>query len=407
MAVLCAAWAISSCDRNVPDNGPDNPSDTTQVTPGGDTTGVNPGVESITIDPGTLELTVGQTGQLKALAEPEDVTGYTVVWSSSDESVATVSQDGLVTAVKEGNASITAAVADVSAVASVRVKAKVQLADPEVGDYFYSDGTWSTDLATDKEVIGIVFWTGDPTEDDPSLKREHPDCTHGLVCAVNGEKLTSWQRNYKAYKSDPNMLNLYNGYVSPWIEKNTEYEGILTANSPDYTKYETLKRGYNNTAGLIEFNRQPGNKQWPINVAEDCSDYRKAVPAPSNTSDWYIPSAMELLIMFSEEAESDFTTLGDYTSYELRDLNNMYMINERLEGIEGAQALASVRGVDTDGNPLDMAFYITCCEYPYPKESNHYVYGLGVSDYISVMTTEPKASTVGLINDVTRFILAF
>ena len=62
---------------------------------------------SITISDETLNLIVGETGELTAEILPEDAFDKTVVWTSSDESVATV-DDGKVTAVKAGTANITA-----------------------------------------------------------------------------------------------------------------------------------------------------------------------------------------------------------------------------------------------------------------------------------------------------------
>jgi uncharacterized protein YjdB len=57
------------------------------------------------LDKDTLALTVGgETGSLSATTVPD---GETVDWSSSDEAVATV-EDGVVTAVGAGTATITA-----------------------------------------------------------------------------------------------------------------------------------------------------------------------------------------------------------------------------------------------------------------------------------------------------------
>ena len=55
-----------------------------------------------------LEMTVGDTQQLAVILSPDNATDKTVSWTSSDTNVLTVSQDGLVTAVGEGRASITA-----------------------------------------------------------------------------------------------------------------------------------------------------------------------------------------------------------------------------------------------------------------------------------------------------------
>src|SRR5436190_9046320 len=68
-------------------------------------------VASVAVAPATASLTVGQTVQLTAT--PKDsaggtLTGRTVMWSSSNPSVATVSGSGLVTSVVVGTATITA-----------------------------------------------------------------------------------------------------------------------------------------------------------------------------------------------------------------------------------------------------------------------------------------------------------
>ena len=59
------------------------------------------------VSPTALELKEGTTGTLTAAVIPSNATVTTVVWSSSNEGVATI-DDGIVTAVAEGTATITA-----------------------------------------------------------------------------------------------------------------------------------------------------------------------------------------------------------------------------------------------------------------------------------------------------------
>ncbi len=61
----------------------------------------------ITISPSTLEMNSGTTAQLMATLSPESAFG-SVTWTSSDESVATVDANGVVTAVAGGTCTITA-----------------------------------------------------------------------------------------------------------------------------------------------------------------------------------------------------------------------------------------------------------------------------------------------------------
>ena len=66
----------------------------------------------ITLDQDTLALCPGKTATLSAIAAPENITKPGINWKSSDESVATVSEDGVVSAVAAGTATISAIAAD-------------------------------------------------------------------------------------------------------------------------------------------------------------------------------------------------------------------------------------------------------------------------------------------------------
>ncbi|MEG3071233.1 MAG: Ig-like domain-containing protein [Candidatus Syntrophopropionicum ammoniitolerans] len=61
----------------------------------------------VTLDQETLNLKVGSTFRLQATIEPFEATDKSVTWSSSDISVATVDDSGLVSVVGPGNAVIT------------------------------------------------------------------------------------------------------------------------------------------------------------------------------------------------------------------------------------------------------------------------------------------------------------
>ncbi|MCR4824188.1 MAG: Ig-like domain-containing protein [Bacteroidales bacterium] len=77
-------------------------------------------VTSISLNEQTLDLDVGETATLSVTVSPEYATDVTVTWSTSDSSVATV-EDGLVTSVSEGEATITATAGGKSATCTVTV----------------------------------------------------------------------------------------------------------------------------------------------------------------------------------------------------------------------------------------------------------------------------------------------
>ena len=84
-------------------------------------------VESITLNHETLTLESGATETLVPTIVPYRVTAESVVWSSDKTSVATVSKDGLVTAVAEGTATITATAREKSATCLVTVSSNKTL----------------------------------------------------------------------------------------------------------------------------------------------------------------------------------------------------------------------------------------------------------------------------------------
>ena len=79
-------------------------------------------VTSVTLNKTTASLKAGETVTLTATVKPDDATDKTVTWSTSDASVATVS-DGVVTAKKMGSATITAKAGDKTATCAVTVVA--------------------------------------------------------------------------------------------------------------------------------------------------------------------------------------------------------------------------------------------------------------------------------------------
>ncbi len=126
-------------------------------------------VSSVSLYTSTIEMVEGDTYNLVATVLPGNAEYEGITWTSSDTSVASVSQ-GTVTALKEGKATITVSAGGKSATCSVTVSAKyiavtsITLDKSElslkVGDSGIITATVKPDDATDK----TVAWTSSDTE---------------------------------------------------------------------------------------------------------------------------------------------------------------------------------------------------------------------------------------------------
>ncbi|MBR5660629.1 MAG: Ig domain-containing protein [Bacteroidales bacterium] len=81
-------------------------------------------VTSVTLDKTSLTLVEGEEETLVATVKPENAKDKSVTWESSDAKVATVNNEGKVSAIAEGSATITVKSGEVSATCQVKVNAK-------------------------------------------------------------------------------------------------------------------------------------------------------------------------------------------------------------------------------------------------------------------------------------------
>ena len=121
-------------------------------------------VTSVTLNSTSMELTEGESQSLTAVISPSNAENQKVLWMSSNSSIATVN-DGVVTAVKQGKATITAKSDDggKTATCQVTVKAKTYpvtsvtlnktLVELTEGESLTLSATVNPSNATNKSVI--------------------------------------------------------------------------------------------------------------------------------------------------------------------------------------------------------------------------------------------------------------
>lgn len=209
---------------------------------------------------------------------------------------------------------------------------------PQVGDYYYSDGTYSAKLNPTKEVIGIVFWVGDPTATDPVLKKDFPLCTQGLVVSLK-ETMSAWQSDYDSQSS-----------IQKWAEDQEFYtQGYYALDNGVGSGYDSPGsiQGYNNTQILKAYNEEFAGR-YPVIVLNSFGTITEGVTLPEDkTSGWYLPSPRELVELYrvKEVVNQSLTALdnnlqlspsfywssGENSNYEAWYVN-LFSVNVNLSG---------------------------------------------------------------------------
>ena len=140
------------------------------------------GVTSVRLNKTQVSLNKGETTLLIATVLPDDATDKTVTWSSSDNSVASVDQDGKLTALKGGIATITAKAGSLTATCQVTVTAEVTSISLNKSSLTLKKGEFETLTATvlpDDAADKTVTWSSS----DNSVASVDQD---GKVVALKG-----------------------------------------------------------------------------------------------------------------------------------------------------------------------------------------------------------------------------
>ena len=200
-----------------------------------------------------------------------------LTWQSSNENIATVAQNGKVTAVSEGEVTITATAKDGSNVSgSCTVTITKPWKEFNVGDYVVRENNGDIgfyDNLTDakanlRKIVGIVITKTNPRATDIALPES---CTHGIAIALGEGDSGNW-------------MNIDSQYVSTWAADN----------GYPFVKGKDRYSGYTNTQALIQFvNKYNGAASGIIsNVKYYNNTY--SVNLPNGTSSFYIPSVSEM-----------------------------------------------------------------------------------------------------------------
>ncbi|WP_304301951.1 DUF1566 domain-containing protein [Phocaeicola plebeius] len=176
----------------------------------------------------------------------------------------------------------------------------------QAGDFYLKDGTLlseDTPLTDEQKAAcaGIVFWVDDATATDPVLKRDFPQCTHGLVVSLK-EFGSVWQSNYDSQSS-----------IQSWAATQDFYTqgGYYALNKDVSFGNPGGIQGYNNTQILKAYDKAFAGHQ--VTVLNYVDKITEEVTLPEvKTSGWYLPSPRELVELHSvmEAVNQSLTAFG-------------------------------------------------------------------------------------------------
>lgn len=295
-------------------------------------------VSGISLDKDELDINLGETSQLVATVSP-DVAEYSeITWRSSDEMVVKVDASGKVTSTGSGIAVVTASVNEFEASCTV-----YSLGEPQIGDFYYADGHWFTSPLEGEIPVGIIFYVGDPTEHDSTLKNDHPECTHGLVLSLFSEISSPMQLNVYEYQK----------LISDWAAEDEEASKMIDICQSNVGEYLNKIVGYNNTRIMELFNEDPENANWGLQILDVLEAVRRDYPLPENTSGWYIPSAKELSLFCNGEYEDNIGEMNEMEMNYNPKVEMASFLSQRIYEIPGAAMFSPVYYISSSESPVE------------------------------------------------------
>lgn len=186
---------------------------------------------------------------------------------------------------------------------SVTVDVGIDENPAKVGDYYYSDGTWSAELDGTKTVIGVVFATPSAGAGSDAV---------GNYADISLERIRGWVVSLKEVSPTPRFVNTSDGNGAS-IEG---IEGVGTGES-DIKGYANKTAWKNNTLSN-------GATYAALTTVESYSVNYSAPLPEEGTSGWYIPAVGQLLTL--------------RTAYNA----------------EGSKVKAALQALNSDGGKADM-----------------------------------------------------
>lgn len=289
---------------------------------------------SVTVDGEGYELEEGETLQLSAIVEPENATNKAVIWSSSDETVATISETGLVTAVAEGETDIMVTTEDGGHTGSIGITVipyeddVIMLLEAETTAEGDINLIFNRDVVDpggiDIEEQFIVLVDGQNVDVMAVMHGNHPDQVMlGLVTKITGGQAVTLK--YIKSEEESKQIKSVEGEALESFESVDVFNSLLLP-APEL-KLETTDNFVGEPVELIF----TGDEDWQNNIIEIYVDNQQL----QRDNDYEI--GVEIITIRAKF----FTSVGDY------------IIAVKAEGYQDAIVTLKIKKESTAPGPIE------------------------------------------------------
>lgn len=316
---------------------------------------------AITLDKNSLSFgSLNSTQQLTATTTPR---GGAVTWTSSNPSVATVSQTGLVTAIAYGNATITATCGSLTATCSVAV---AQATVTSISAVYTQSGTVYDDASLDSlksDLVVTAHWSNGTTSTVPSA-----DYTLSGTLAVGTSTITaSYGGQTATFNVAVSAIPNHGTFTPTNIVENTYINTDGTTVSANYASYSSdYYDSYSKAVSVNFANLKKDKPNWRFNEYDANKTFLRQTHIANVNGD--AKGQPQILTMLED---TKYFRLSWYGEDQLRvpevTVNNAPYVNLHMEigdvdtttgeDIEQPKRIRSVDYIPVSGSSVTVANY--------------------------------------------------
>ena len=293
-------------------------------------------VSNVTVNPATVKLTSkGQNTQLSVSVLPSNAENKSIVWSTSNASVATVDNNGVVTAVANGNATITAAALDGSGkYAECSVVVEIPKENNQVVELAGGESKilsiWNEDYTENIDVTQVTFEYNTQLDLFSNLgydvrtgkyikmtikAQKQGSCT--ILAKYNGKILKKWTINVTSNWDE------YIGYVN-WrkqVESQIWTSSMSLKEKMDAAKDYIQSHFVHKDGSDAAVSAYKGNLADCITASEFMGDFAKDANAKVQYGSTYTGKFYDYLVSASSDGGHTFTRILINNEWVIYDAN--------------------------------------------------------------------------------------